>query len=55
MPYPPNKCIHFAAVSVCRLAIVEDLLGSKRSQTSYNQPGKPVIHGVLKVESQIEW
>ena len=55
-PYPPNKWPHYAAVLVYQLAIMVDvLLGTMRSQTSYHQPHKPIIHGVLKAYNLCRW
>ena len=55
-PYPPSEWTHSAAVLVCRLAItVDTLLGIKRSQTSYKQPHKSIIHGVLKAYNLFRW
>ena len=56
MPYPPSKWTHFTAVLVCWLAIIIDaLLWTKQSQTSYNQPHKSIIHGVLKAYNLFRW
>ena len=38
----------------CRCVGVS-ILGSKRSQTNYNQPRKPIIHGVLKAYNLFRW
>ena len=56
MPYPPNKWTRFTAVLLCWLAIIIDaLLWTKQSQTSYNQPHKSIIHGVLKAYNLFRW